>query len=102
MTSGGYSSLSYLQKLPLDKLKIDMCFVREILVNHGSSAIAQAIIALTRGLDLEVIAEGVESEEQRDYLAQLGCDSCQGYLISRPLPAALFETRMASLTAKTR
>ncbi len=94
----GYSSLSYLQRLPLDKLKIDISFVQRLLTDTNSSAIAQAIISLARALNLDVIAEGVESEEQRDYLSQLGCDSCQGYLISRPVPALQFEALMAGLT----
>jgi EAL domain-containing protein (putative c-di-GMP-specific phosphodiesterase class I) len=95
----GYSSLSYLQRLPLDKLKIDISFVRRILTDPSSNAIAQAIISLARALDLEVIAEGVESEEQRRCLARLGCHSCQGFLISRPLPAAQFEAMMTGMSA---
>lgn len=95
----GYSSLSYLQRLPLDKLKIDISFVRRILTDPSSSAIAQAIISLARALDLDVIAEGVESEEQQRCLARLGCHSCQGFLISRPLPAAHFEAMMTGMSA---
>ncbi len=94
----GYSSLSYLQRLPLDKLKIDISFVRRLLTDPSSSAIAQAIISLAHALGLEVIAEGVESEEQRLCLARLGCHSCQGFLISRPLPTLQFEATMANLT----
>jgi len=98
----GYSSLSYLQRLPLDKLKIDMSFIRRILTDPSSSAIAQAIISLARALNLEVIAEGVESEEQRLYLAQVGCHRYQGYLTSRPVPASQFEELMIGMTVVKR
>ena len=87
----GYSSLTYLRRLPLDQLKIDRSFVRDMLVDATSGAIAQTIISLGRAMGLPVIAEGVETEEQRDFLAGLGCHSFQGYLFSRPLPLEEFE-----------
>ena len=74
----GYSSLAYLKRLPLDQLKIDRAFVRDMLVDETSGAIAQTIISLGRAMGLSVIAEGVESEEQRGFLAGLGCHAFQG------------------------
>ena len=87
----GYSSLSYLKRLPLDQLKIDRAFVRDILVDVTSGAIAQTIVSLSRAMGLSVIAEGVEIDEQRQFLAILGCHSFQGYLFSPPLPLEDFE-----------
>jgi EAL domain-containing protein (putative c-di-GMP-specific phosphodiesterase class I) len=87
----GYSSLAYLKRLPLDQLKIDRAFVRDILVDVASGAIAQTIISLGTAMGLSVIAEGVESAEQRDFLIGIGCHSFQGYLYSRPLPLKEFE-----------
>jgi EAL domain-containing protein (putative c-di-GMP-specific phosphodiesterase class I) len=86
----GFSSLSYLSRLPLDQLKIDQAFVRDMLGSPKDAAIVQAVVALGRTLGIEVIAEGVESDEQRRFLAEIGCLSYQGYLFSRPLPSALF------------
>jgi EAL domain-containing protein (putative c-di-GMP-specific phosphodiesterase class I) len=87
----GYSSLSYLKRLPLDLLKIDRSFVRDMIVDATSGAIAQTILSLGRAMGLSVVAEGVETEEQRGYLAALGCHSFQGFLFSRPLPLDKFE-----------
>lgn len=82
----GYSSLSYLQSFPFDKIKIDRSFVSSIGRNEQSTAIIRAVIGLCRGLDLPVIAEGVETEEQMAFLKQEDCDEIQGFLIGRPLP----------------
>lgn len=87
----GFSSLSYLRRLPLDQLKIDQSFVKNMLGSAKDAAIAKAVVTLGQSLKLEVIAEGVETEEQRSFLADLGCHSYQGYLFSRPLPAPEFE-----------
>jgi diguanylate cyclase (GGDEF)-like protein/PAS domain S-box-containing protein len=87
----GYSSLAYLKRLPLDQLKIDRTFVRDILSNATNGALAQAIISLARALGLLVIAEGVETDEQRDLLASLGCDCYQGFLFSKAVPPLDFE-----------
>jgi EAL domain-containing protein (putative c-di-GMP-specific phosphodiesterase class I) len=83
----GYSSLGYLSRFSLDKLKIDQAFIRNITTDPRSAAIAQATIALAEGLSLKVVAEGVETLAQRDFLGRIGCEVLQGYLYSQPLPA---------------
>ena len=87
----GYSSLSYLSRFPIDVLKIDRSFVTNITRDANDAALVASIINLAHNLKLSVIAEGVETEEQLDYLRSHGCDEMQGYYVSRPLPAEEFE-----------
>jgi Amt family ammonium transporter len=89
----GYSSLAYLNRLPLDELKIDIQFVRDLEVRQDSREIVKAIIGMAGGLGLAVVAEGVETEGQRDILIRLGCPAAQGFLMSRPLPREEIEAR---------
>ena len=93
----GYSSLAYLKRFPISKLKIDRSFVTGLPNDEGDRAIVSATIGMARGLKLKVVAEGVETEAQRDYLASLGCESFQGYLCTPGLSADAFEALMTRL-----
>lgn len=95
----GYSSLAYLTRLPLHQLKIDQSFVRNLGVRPTDDVIVQTIIGMARNLELQVIAEGVETAEQKDFLALHGCDLYQGYLFARPLPVEELVERFAGTAA---
>ena len=90
----GYSSLSYLNRLPISQLKIDQSFVRDIQTNSNHAAIAKMIVTLANAFDLTVIAEGVETQQERDLLTGLGCNAFQGYWFGHPVPVEQFEQSM--------
>jgi EAL domain-containing protein (putative c-di-GMP-specific phosphodiesterase class I) len=93
----GYSSLNYLKQFPVNTIKIDMSFIRDVLTEPKDSAIVRAIILLAQNLNMKVLAEGVETQAQADYLKAEGCDLAQGYFYSRPVTAAAFEALLRPL-----
>ena len=90
----GYSSLLYLKRMPATELKIDRAFVHDLERNDEDAAIVSSIIALGRNPQLQVVAEGVETQAQREYLSELGCDQLQGYHLGRPMDAEEFLRRV--------
>ncbi len=96
----GYSSLSYLRRFPFDKIKIDRSFISDLAKPEGSSAIIKAVVAIASERNIATTAEGVETDEQREKLCQLGCIEMQGFLFSRPKPAADLKALMSEHPSK--
>ncbi len=92
----GYSSLAYLKRFPLTELKIDRSFVKDLPDEAHAGAIVDAILALARTLNLDVVAEGIETGAQRDFLVARGCRLLQGYLLGKPSPIADFESQFGT------
>jgi len=97
----GFSSLSYLKRLPVEQLKIDHAFVRDLATDASDAAIVQSIVSMGKNLGLEVIAEGVETEAQLERLVKCGCPAFQGYLFARPLPLDEFERFLRDAAERT-
>ena len=93
----GYSSLAYLKKLPVNKLKIDRSFIKDIPRNKGDKALVSAIVSMSKSMHLDVVAEGVENKEQKDFLESIGCDKIQGYYFAKPMPANEIEKKYFKL-----
>jgi diguanylate cyclase (GGDEF)-like protein/PAS domain S-box-containing protein len=97
----GYSSLSYLQAFPFDKIKVDRAFVMNLGRNHQSAAIVRAVIGLGHGLEMSIVAEGVETQEQLSFLSEEGCDAVQGYFIGRPQPIGQYAALVGRSSGNT-
>src|SRR5690606_14141537 len=98
----GYSSLTYLQAFPFDKIKIDQAFVKNLGHNPQSEAIVRAVIGLGHGLDIALVAEGVETSGQMEFLTAEGCDEFQGYLLGRPAPIEDYAVEVGKTAAAKR
>lgn len=94
----GYSSLSYLRRFPIDKLKIDRSFIRDLATSRTDESIVRAIVSLARTVGLRVVAKGIESEEQLEFLTRLECEQWQGYYCCQPPRAASFEAMLINRT----
>ena len=94
----GYSSLGYLKRFPIDNVKIDRSFIKDLPHDTDDAAITRAVIAMAQSLRIRVVAEGVETREQLDFLRDHECDECQGYFVSRPLPPSEFALLARSWT----
>jgi EAL domain-containing protein (putative c-di-GMP-specific phosphodiesterase class I) len=97
----GYSSLSYLKRFPIDTLKIDRSFVSDAMTNKGDREIIKTIIAMARNLNIDAVAEGVETSEQKAFLASYGCHNMQGYLFAHPVPVDQFKDLLENQNGKT-
>jgi EAL domain-containing protein (putative c-di-GMP-specific phosphodiesterase class I) len=86
----GYSSLNHLSRLPLDKIKVDKSFIHRLHSDMASRTVTESIIALGRALNLEIVAEGIETEQELEYLRSHGCDQAQGFYVCKPLPGDAF------------
>ena len=96
-----YSSLNYLRRFSVSRIKIDQSFVRDLRASDDSTAIIQAILGIAKSFNLNILAEGVETEMQRQTLSRLGCDEMQGYLFSRPLSAAALDAFLSGFALNT-
>jgi EAL domain-containing protein (putative c-di-GMP-specific phosphodiesterase class I) len=95
----GYSGLAYFKRLPIDTVKIDQSFIRDLTIDADDAAIVTAIVAMARTLGVDVVAEGVETEEQLEALKRLGCNRAQGYLFAAPMSAADVAKLLARIPA---
>jgi EAL domain-containing protein (putative c-di-GMP-specific phosphodiesterase class I) len=95
----GYSGLAYLKRLPIDTVKIDQSFVRDLTVDPDDAAIVTAIVAMAKSLGVDTVAEGVETEEQLEQLTRLGCHRAQGYLLAKPMNASAVAKLLARASA---